>query len=383
MTVFNSRRQPIEGTNTMTKGNEEQSTTGDSVFAEMEDIVVRSMMPGYIIKLSFSKINGRKSRRENVRMEEIQNPDGSIGLEKTWDGKEINKNPEEDKAADELSEDIRKVIERLAIRTKFGTVVPTAKKKELFLTLFQSRQRINLFNDSTNDVGLRFTFQVGKSEAENKLAIANINQQLDEILEQVNRATQLDDSKVLEQAREKELTIESLGEKRILSPSQVLNGAPERRREVVALIRARLVRESLNEANSFKDQLPEETGQAVSSLVDDLRKKARAWVKASKQDDAAYEKALEAVDNEGISDMQAALIRAAQQANQAIDDELLSIAENDGDIDALIGANPAPAPITPLDGDDDIDGIDGSEGVETPMFVGFGASPDGESAAAE
>jgi hypothetical protein len=195
------------------------------------------------------------------------------------------------------------------------------------------------------------------------LAIAALNQQLNEILGQINMATKLNDQAILEKARGKELVVELLGKETTLTIQQVLNGSEDQRREVVAKIRARLAREAISEAKNFKDRLPEEAGFAITNLIDDIRVKARSWVKASKQSDEAYKEALEAVDNDGISDMQAALVMAAARANQEVDQAMEEIVENDGDSSVLIGgeANDSEqiAQMNLLDGvEDEAEGFD-------------------------
>jgi hypothetical protein len=352
----------------MPNGTEEQASD-NAVFTGENDLVIRSLMPGILVGTKFRKIGGRKTRRQNERTEIIENKDGTTSATKTWDAIQECENIEEDQAAEDLRKEIVNALSRLGIKTTPGLVVLMDNKRDLFTTLLHYRRKVASFNEEAETVNLIFDFELHKSEAENKLAIAALNQQLDEILGQINMATKLDDQAILEKARGKELVVELLGKETTLTIQQVLNGSADQRREVVAKIRARLAREAISEAKNFKDRLPEEAGFAVTNLIDDIRVKARAWVKASKQSDEAYKEALEAVDNDGISDMQAALVMAAARANQEVDQAMEEIVENDGDSSVLIGGETAGSQINLLDG------VEDEEGFDSPDDNTFGPMP--------
>ena len=360
----------------MTLGNNEQNANVNAVYAEDDDLVIRSLMPGYLVTTKFRIIGGIKTVRTNERIEVIENPDGSTSEIKDYDVKQIVTNKEEYQAAKDYRKNIINALNSLGIRTVPGLIVMIDSQKELFSTIMHHRKKVAKFNEESEVVNLIFDFDIYKSESANKLAIAQISQQLDEILGTINSATKLDDKTILEKAREKELTVEILGKETQLTIAQILNGSDDQRREVVARIRARITREALSEAQNFKDRLPEETGHAVSNLIEDMRKKARGWVKASKKGEEEYKNALESVDTDGISDMQAALVMAAAKANQQIDDALEEIVENGADPSILIGGEAVqmtmPLDVEGVEGVED--GEDGESGFGPSEFIGFGAN---------
>lgn len=353
----------------MTLGNNEQNNeTVNAVYADEDDLVIRSLMPGYLVTTKFRILGGIKTIRTNERIEIETNPDGSTQEIKTYDVKQIVTNKEEYAAAKDYRKAIVNALNNLGIRTVPGLIVMIDNQQTLFETILLHRKKVAEFNEKSEVVNLIFDFDIYKSESENKLAIASISTQLDEILSQVQSATKLDDQQILEKAREKELMVEIMGKETQLTIGQILNGSDDQRREVVAKIRARITREALSEAQSFKDRLPEETGHAVSSLIEDMRKKARGWVKASKKSDEEYKEALEAVDSEGISEMQAALVMAAAKANSQIDQALQDIVEKGADPSILIGGE-AMQLAMPLD----VETVEDVEDGFTPgEFVGFG-----------
>jgi hypothetical protein len=126
------------------------------------------------------------------------------------------------------------------------------------------------------------------------------------------------------------------------------------KRPIIAKARAYLTRQALAHTKGVELMLPEETGLAVSQLVDNLRKQARAIVKSAKKDEATYNQALKEVDLAGVSSLQVAMVRAAKNADREASDELEETEEIE-ETPVELPANVLPLFATDEDEDDEID----------------------------
>lgn len=297
----------------MTEGNNTEQTTtpptkDEPFVVDPDALVIRKLVPGIVVSLKCHLRGGRKTYRDNVRSTE--RADG-VHVEE-WDAKRVTEDPEEVKAGDRLRGEIHRKIKGLGLETAVGLIVPVARQKDLAITLANCHQKVAAFNAEANTLDVIYRYGLYESESSNKAAIAAINDQLDGILDQINQATLADDEQILSHA-----TSADLGDD-YKTTSQVLAAPADQRRVIVARVRAKLARKAIKEAQSFSSLLPEETGRAVDSLVKEIRSRAKGWVAASKEDEASYEKALQAVPIAGISAMQAALVMAATEADSAV-----------------------------------------------------------------
>jgi hypothetical protein len=352
----------------MTEGTNEQTTeTTDQAthWVNSDDLVIRKLMPGILLVLTCYIRGGKKTKRENLHVEYIEftNPDGSQGRRKrtTWDGSEECLDEDEHKAADAIRSEVRRKIEGLGVKTPVGLIIPMKAQQQLANTLSHCRKKVSAFNAEAKTCNVIYRYCPYESESSNKAAIAALNEQLDGILDSINEATRADDAHILEFASANDL-IDPANRERVLTAQQILEGDPARRRQVIAKVRAKLARKAIKEAKTFSELLPEETGRAVDNLVAEMRKKATAWVAASKKGDEEYEAALNAVDTDGISDMQAALIMAAANADNEVEAATEAVADSEGQLSFVLGSG------------GDTDAVIEEEGVEPSPFLGALAS---------
>jgi hypothetical protein len=348
----------------MTEGTNEQTTeTTDQAthWVNSDDLVIRKLMPGILLVLTCHIRGGKKTKRENLQVEyvEVQNADGTTSRRKrtTWDGSEECLDEDEHHAADALRADVRRKIEGLGVKTPVGLIIPMKSQQLLANTLKNCRKRVAEFNAESKTCDVVYRYCPYESESSNKAAIAALNEQLDGILDHINEATRADDAHILEFASANDL-IDPANRERVLTAQQILEGDPARRRQVIAKVRAKLARKAIKEAKTFSELLPEETGRAVDNLVAEMRKKATAWVAASKKGDEEYEAALNAVDTDGISDMQAALIMAAANADNEVEAATEAVADSEGQLSFVLGSG------------GDTDAVIEEEGAEPSPFLG-------------
>jgi len=289
----------------------------EAVVINPDDLVIRKLVPGIVVSLKCHLRGGRKTYRDNVRM--IEQEDGS--LIEDWDARRVTEDPAEVKAADRLRQEVHRKIKGLGLETAVGLIVPVARQKDLAITLQNCRKKVATFNAEAQTLNLIYRYGLYESESSNKAAIAAINDQLEDILGKVADATDGDDAFVLEHA-----TRADLGDD-YKTAAQVLAAPADQRRVIVARVRAKMARKAIKDATSFKSLLPEETGRAVDTLVKEIRSKAKDWVKASKEDEASYEKALQAVPKAGISAMQAALVAAARKNDADVEAATEAVAD--------------------------------------------------------
>jgi hypothetical protein len=329
----------------MTKGNKQTATDTEATafVVNPEDLVIRKLMPGIVVSLTCHLRGGRRSYKQNHVVNERD--DGSV--HETWDaGRSFDNKPEFD-AADALRQSVRRRIKSLGLDTAVGLIVPVVRQTELAKMLAHCRAEINAFNADAKTLDIVYRYALYESDSANKAAIAAISDQLEDVLQQVQKASLADEASILAHA-----TAADLGEYK--NAAAALKAPKDERRIIVARVRAKIARKAIKEAQSFSKAgiLPEETGRAVSDLVKQIRSNAKAWVKASKEDDDAYEQALKAVPTEGISHMQAALVLAAKNADADVESETQAVAEGEGNLHLLGGSSngEVAAPVSPFIG---------------------------------
>jgi hypothetical protein len=288
----------------------ESETPIEPVIVDSDALVIRNIMPGILMILVCHMRGGRITKRENVQSREGENGEAI----ETWEAIRIVKDPAEMKAADKLRAKIHRAIKKLGVDTEVGLIVPATRKQELAQTLAGCSVRVKGFNSKAKSLDLVFRYTVHNIEGSNAGTIAAVTSQLHEILSQVTDAVKSDDARILEFASRAQL-----GE--FQTAAEVMAATPAQRAAIVAKIRADLTREAIGRARSFSTLLPEEAGLAVTDMVSQIRKSATTWVKASKESDEAYQIALNAVDIDGISAMQAALVKAASMADAQVEEE--------------------------------------------------------------
>jgi hypothetical protein len=295
---------------TMAKKIQDEPIEVNTILVDPESLVIRSILPGILTVVKCHIRGGRKTWREDVT--EIINPDGSkLNKAKV---NSLTVSPEEVLIADALRSKVKRYVKKLSVETAIGLIVPSHKKQELAQTLMACRSMVEKHNENAKTLDLAFHYCLFNVEGNSAGPIAAVTEQLHGILQQVNEAVKSDDAKILEKATKRQL-----GEYR--NAAEVLAAPTEQRIAIIAKIRADLTRAAIAEAKSFSTLLPEDASLAVSDRVQAIRKDAVAWVKASKQGEEAYETALNAVDIDGISSMQAALVRAAAMADTKATEE--------------------------------------------------------------
>jgi hypothetical protein len=288
----------------------DSDTAIEPIVVDPEALVIRNIMPGIMTILVCHMRGGRVTKRENVQSREGENGEAI----ETWEAIRIVKDPAEMKAADKLRAKIHRAIKKLGVDTAVGLIVPASRKQELAQTLAGCSLRTKGFNTKAKTLDLAFRYTLHNIEGSNAGTIAAVTSQLHDILSQVTDAIKSDDERILEFASKAQL-----GE--FKTAAEVMAAEPAQRAAIIAKIRADLTREAIGQARSFSTLLPEEAGLAVTDMVAMLRKQATTWVKASKESDEAYQLALNAVDIDGISAMQAALVKAASMADAMVEEE--------------------------------------------------------------
>lgn len=280
------------------------------LIADPEALVIKSIMPGILTVLVCHMRGGRSTKRENVQVRE----DASGAVIETWDAIRVVQDPAELKAADKLRAKVHRTVKKLGVETAVGLIIPANRKQELAQTLAGCAQRCKGFNSQAKTLDLVFRYSLHNIEGSNAGTIAAVTSQLHDILATVSDAIKSDDARILEFASKSQL-----GE--FKTAAEVLAAPAAQRAAIVAKIRADLTREAIGQARSFSSLLPEEAGLAVTEMVSQIRKSATGWVKASKVSDEAYQVAMSQVDIEGISAMQAALVKAASMADAQVEAE--------------------------------------------------------------
>ena len=282
----------------------------EPVLVDPEALIIRNIMPGIMTILVCHMRGGRITKRENVQARTGANGEAI----ETWEAIRIVTDPLEMKAADKLRAKIHRAIKKLGVDTAVGLIVPATRKQELAQTLAGCSIRVKGFNSKAKSLDLVFRYTLHNIEGSNAGTIAAVTSQLSDILAQVTDAIKSDDARILEFASKAQL-----GD--FKTAAEVMAADPAQRAAIVAKIRADLTREAIGQARSFSSLLPEEAGLAVTDMVSQIRKSATMWVKASKEGDEAYQVALNSVDIDGISAMQAALVKAASMADAQVEEE--------------------------------------------------------------
>jgi len=282
----------------------------EPVVVDPETLVIRSLLPGILTTLVCHMRGGRVTKRENVQSREGENGEAI----ETWEAIRIVKDPAEMKAADKLRAKIHRAVKKLGVDSEVGLIVPASRKQELAQTLSGCHARVKGFNAKAKSLDLVFRYTLHNIEGSNAGTIAAVTSQLHDILSRVNEAVKSDDARILDFASKAQL-----GD--FQTAAEVMAADPAQRAAIIAKVRADLTREAIGQARSFSTLLPEEAGLAVTDMVASLRKQATEWVRASKIGDEAYQAALSAVDVDGISAMQAALVKAASMADAQAEEE--------------------------------------------------------------
>ena len=288
----------------------DSDTAIEPIVVDPEAMVIRNIMPGILTILVCHMRGGRITKREDVQFREGANGETI----ETWKSVRIVPCPTEVKAADKLRAKVHRAIKKLGVATTVGLIVPAPRKMELAQTLAGCGLRVKGFNSKSKTLDLAFIYTLHNIEGTNAGTIAAVTTQLHDILSRVTDAIRSDDERILEFASKAQL-----GE--FQTAAEVMAAEPAQRAAIIAKIRADLTREAIGQARSFSTLLPEEAGLAVTDMVATLRKQATTWVKASKESDEAYQIALNAVDIDGISAMQAALVKAASMADAMVEEE--------------------------------------------------------------
>ena len=303
-----------------------QNTETDAIVVEPEDLVIRKMLPGILVKLDCNIISGRYTRRHN---QTIENRDDGAEIKRA-ETEAVIANKVEFEAADALRAGIKRSIDRLGCKTGPGLIVPIMRQQELAQKLALGRAKVGKWNEEAEHHDLSYHFWTWEVDTTSKSTLASINDQLEGILDRVNEAASASDAVLLTKAKRSDFP------ETYKTVADFLDRAPDdERREVMAKFRARLARKAISEAATFSSILPEEIGRSVDSLVKDLRAKATGWVKAAQDDEAAYEAALNAVNVEGISDMQAALVIAAQKNAAIVNATVDAVATAEGPVEGF------------------------------------------------
>ncbi len=322
----------------MTKGTKTQQTETETkteaVWALDTDFVVRKLVPGIVVNLDCHVRGGRRTFKKNHVVD--RRDDGS--LHETWNAGKDTDDDDEFKAADALRQEVQRKVKNLGLKTAVGLLVPIMRQKDLFALLVKCREKVNAFNHGVDAIpgvdgqpgveakpgsktcDIVYRHWLGEIQGGDQAALASVSDTLDDILQQVQKASLADDESVLVHA-----TRGDMGDE-YKNAAAVLAAPADERRVIVARVRARMARNAIKEAANFSSLLPEETGRQVDGLIVEIRKNAKAWVKASKKDAESYEAALSAVPTEGISAMQAALVMAANNADAEIEANAVGVA---------------------------------------------------------
>lgn len=310
-----------------------EETTPEIVHViDPESLVIKSILPGILVNLTCHMRGGRETKREDIK---VRKGKGGKKTE-TWKAVRVIYDENELKRADKERAKVHRDVKKLGCETAVGLIVAAHRKQELAQTLSACHNRVKAFNKTAQTMDLVFRYGLYSVEGNNSGTIAAVTEQLGDILERVNSAVQSDEQAILENARANQL-----GD--FKTAKEVMEAPREQRIAIIAKIRADLARKAIAEAKSFSTLLPEEAGLAVTDMVASIRKSATAWVKASKESDEEYEAALNTVDSDMISDMQAALVQAAALADQSAEAETEAIADQgdlfDGEVEEEIASD--------------------------------------------
>jgi hypothetical protein len=318
------------------KGKKAVVELDDGQTVDLSKLEIRDLMPGILVVLTCHLRGGIYTRREDVKNPQRRGQ----RITQKWTTVKIVEDEGQVKEADKIRAWIRRAVSSVCIETAVGSICPMSKSDQLAKVLGNCHAKANAFNskydseEHTDDKGeiipqtveVLFRYGLYNVEGANKGALAAVSDQLASIFRRVEEATLLDDAAILEQAPGK-----LLGQG--VTVKKVMAMKAEDRRAIVARVRAEMTRKAIAESKGFESLLPEEAGLAVSKMVSEIRKKATAWVKASKEGEAEYEAALSDIDHGGISAMQAVLVQAASQADTEAAQEVesaLSVATADG-----------------------------------------------------
>lgn len=287
----------------MTQEPKETKETMAEVFERMED-EIKNVLPGIKVDCHISLDGYTKIEKSNISTRD----EGTTKVT-SYDAKHIVEFPEEKKEAAKVGSNIRREVEKHCVNTAIGLICPISRKKELFKTLLWGMKKETNYNDESKHWKIHFSHAKYNIEGSNKGAIAEINNLIADMMSEIQSAIQESDKKILKKTRPVHLP-------KGKSIAQIMNLPEEEKRPIISKARAELTRQALAHTKGIELFLPEEAGQAVTNLVKDLRKQARAVVKAGKKDQTSYEQALQSVDLAGVSSLQAAMVRASHNAKQ-------------------------------------------------------------------
>ena len=269
-------------------------------------MVIRNILPGILVTVHCRMRGGRWTKRSNFESREAD--DGKV-IEK-WDSERIFDDKPEHDAADALRQKIVRQVKKLGVETAVGWIVPAYRKQELAQALSYGHARADKFNETSRSLDLIFRYGLYNVEGNSSGTIAAVTEQLTDILDKVNKAALSDEAEILQNA-----TKGQLGDYKT-AQAVISNASKSERMLIVANVRAAMARKAIGEVKNFSTLLPEEAGLAVTDMVGTLRKTASSWIKGAKAGDEAYETALNSFDADGVSSMQAALIKAATMADE-------------------------------------------------------------------
>jgi hypothetical protein len=333
---------------------QERKETLNEIFERMNE-EIQNVIPGIKVDCHISLKGYSKTEKSNIE----EKTDGTAKIV-SYDAKQITEYPEEKKLAAKVGGTIRREAEKLCINTAIGLICPVSRKLDLFKTILWGMKKADKFNEESEHWKIRFSHSIHNIEGSDKGAIAAINDLIADMMSEIRGAIQDSDEAVLKKVR---TGILPKGK----NYKQVLELPEEERRPIVAKARAELTRIALSHTKGIELFLPEESGLAVTNLVSDLRKQATAMVKAGKKDNESYELALQEVDLDGVSSLQAAMVRASRNA-QKQEQKTLEKEINEMEETVEESAVELPSNVTPLFAIQNTDEIDDSPEINLPVL---------------
>jgi len=269
---------------------------------------VKTIVNGYLIKypIRFHKIKSTKKVKKN------ETADESGKLIEEYDLEETTYNKDVYEAAKKLRNEIHKAITKLGAQTSIGIIAPESRKLEFLKTFELCQLAVNQFNEWAPIGSIEFMpthSLIGASGAQEQLA--TIAKRSAEILDEVIRAKKADENTLIEMAAQFKTSRAMLCG---MSANKVKHLDPEKKRVIVAKLRAFFMRSSIPEIQSFLQLIPQDEKNGLADFVYDLKKRINGITKAAKRDEIAFREAMNKIDIAGISSVQAALIKSAAMA---------------------------------------------------------------------
>lgn len=237
----------------------------------MSEARTQVMVPGILVAL-------KTSVRGGVEYQQVPIEEDEDGKVKRWETTRIMDDPEERKAAGEISGKASTIIARLCVRTNFGMLCRTDREAELDAAVIEARQMVREFNQKARYSFVHVSAIKGRIADNDEDAIRAICDEARDILNEMDLALSNDNVKLIQASaqRAKKLT-EMMTDDSSTQLNAALTAARKAAREItkrgedlsdkVAKVKIEVDKEAFTKARfSFLETAAEVTGEPIPAV---------------------------------------------------------------------------------------------------------------------